>query len=136
MQDDILKKVIAVLSTDNALQTILGGIPTNPRVYLYYQADAYITPELAGYITVAMTNSPAARGAVAAPVYTIALWGRGQAIIENCTQRVRAVLHKQVISTAMSRQLYTKIVNASDRFQPAPNFSGRTMQITAEWLEI
>lgn len=140
--DDILKRLQAILVADAVLQGLLGGSAADPRVYLYYLADALVTPELRAYITVALTNTRSAQ-AVTTPSYTLAIWSRGQERLEAVRDRLvgtygqpGGLLHKQHHQTASGRRLYTKVVGEVDRFQPQPNFSGKQLVVQAHWLEI
>jgi hypothetical protein len=133
--EDILKKVVAVLRADAALATMTGATAKDSRVYLFYRADADLGPSIPGYVTVSLQGESAS-GAVVSPSYTIAVWARSQDKLEPMGARVRALLHKQTLTTATGRKFYSKQVTASDRFQPQSNFSSKTLQYTAGWLEI
>lgn len=131
-----------ILAEDPELQALLSGTPADPRVYLYYLADAYITADLQAYITVALTGTRTAQ-AVTTPSYTLAIWSRGQTRLEQVRNRIAGthsapggLLHKQYYQTGVGRRLYTKIVGEVDRFQPQPNFSGKQLVLSAHWLEI
>lgn len=140
--DDILQKLQDVLRDDATLQTLLGGTAADPRVYLYYLAEALITEAMQAYITVALTNTRST-GAVTTPSYTVAIWARGQSRVEAVRDRIAGthaspggLLHKQYHQTDVGRRLYTKVVGEVDRFQPHPNFSGKQLIVQASWLEI
>lgn len=140
--DDILKKLLSLLTNDALLRTLLGGTAADPRVYLYYQADAFVTNETPAYLTVALTSVRSA-GAVTTPSYTVAIWSRGQDRIEQIRNRLMGthaapggLLHKQYHQTTVGRRLYTKVIGEVDRFQPQPNFSGKQVIVQASWLEV
>jgi len=133
--EDILRRIVAILRADTALTALTGATTSDSRVYLFYRADAEIGPSVPGYVTVSLQGE-GAQGAVVSPSYTLVVWARTQDRVESMASRVRTLLHKKTLTTTTGRKFYSKQVSASDRFQPQSNFSSKTLQYTAGWLEI
>lgn len=128
---DIKLKILDVLRTDATLQGLVGGTPSDPRVYVYYQGDAEITPAKPGFVTISNTATPEATQAVESPIFSVMIWTRRWDRCEAIRDRIRALVHKTLVITSTGRKLYLKIVNEVDSYQHQPQYAGKTLHIRA-----
>jgi hypothetical protein len=133
---DIKDKLLDVLRADAQLMALLGGTPADPRLYANYQRKASVSPDRPGFVTYSNISMPEATMAVERPVYSFMIWTKGWTRAEQIAARFRVTLHKQIIITAESKRLYTKVISQSDSFQEQPDFAGVTMHVRASWCNV
>jgi hypothetical protein len=135
---DIPETFLALLSSDAALRSLLGiGIDVDPRIYLYYNSNAEVDEErgLKAFITYALVGRGAQSGGMVAPVYSFAIWGRDQDIVEQVRDRLVDLLDKKALNTGV-RTVYGKVVQENDSFQEQPNFGGKTLHFRFGFLQL
>lgn len=141
---DLRLRLGDMLRNDATLQAILGGTPTDPRVYNYYEGDATVGPDIPAYVTISNIATPETGGAVLSPIFSFVIWARRQDTVEAVRDRLCGVpgtaglLHKQIIVTdpPASQRWYGKRTAEQDSFQHQPNFTGKTVHFRFSRKEI
>ena len=135
--EDIKSKFEDVMRTDTTIQSLMGGTPQDPRVYPFYSGTAEITPEKPAFITYSLMD-PTKTLAVGNPVFTVAIWTREWVRAERVLARLRGLFDQEIHITAApnNRRLYTKVLNANDKYQQEPRYAGKDVQISAGWSAV
>ncbi len=136
---DIPETFLRLLSTDEAMRDLLGigKNSDDPRIYLYYNSDSLVDEEqgLRAFITYALVATGVQSGGMVGPVYSFAIWGRDQDVIEQVRDRLVDLLDKKALNTGV-RTVYGKVVQENDSFQDQPKFAGKTLHFRFGFLKL
>lgn len=124
---EIRLKLLDILRTDVTLQALMGGTPSDTRIYPYYRGGANITPTQPGYLTYSMVARSEAVYAIDNPVFSFAVWSLSEGRCSEIATRLEVVLNKELFVTSGGDRIYVKLANDEDAFSEQPNYSGRRL---------
>lgn len=126
----IKKLIVARIAADSVIQSLMGGVVGDVRIYPFFAPNTVLDNTKQGYITYSQLTYGEAGGRIRNPVFRLTVWALTWTRAEAIRDSIMRLFDKKKIITAASKPIWSKQIYEADAPPEATsssNYAGKIL---------